>query len=111
MKSEKIKIINPQDGVKWKQVLGLLKEEQPGAVNILMQTESLVDFLDSAVAHIVVYRHQLINAGTTRQDAEKRIIYRLLPAEIHGIAGSINEERLETLLSSLEDREVEIEVF
>jgi hypothetical protein len=110
MKTEKVRIINPHEGVKWNECLRLLKEEQPGALRILMETESLVDFLDSCVAHIVVHRHGLINNGATREDAEKRIIYRLLPYELHEIAGSYNEEKLEDLLSSLEEREVEIEV-
>lgn len=111
LQSEQVKIINPHHGVKWKQVLELLKEEQPGAVKLLMQTESLIDFLDSTVAHIVIYRHKLLNSGVSRAEAEKQIVYRLLPKEILNRPGRYNEEALEELLSSLEDREVEIEVF
>ena len=110
MKTEKVRIINPHEGVKWNECLALLKDEQPGALQVLMDTESLVDFLDSCVAHIVVYRHRLLNAGATREDAEKRIIYRLLPQEIHDLGGSYREDTLEALLASLEEREVEIEV-
>ena len=110
MKTEKVRIINPHEGVKWNECLRLLKEEQPGALRILMETESLVDFLDSCVAHIVIHRHGLINNGATREDAEKRIIYRLLPYEIQGIGGHYSEEKLEELLASLEEREVEIDV-
>ena len=110
MKTEKVRIINPQEGVKWNECLRLLKEEQPGALQILMETESLVDFLDSCVAHIVVHRHKMLNNGLSREEAEKRIIYRLLPQEIHGSNRSYNEETLEAVLASLEDREVEIEV-
>lgn len=110
MKTEKIRIINPHDGVKWNECLRLLKEEQSGALQILMETESLVDFLDSCVAHIVVHRHKMINYGMSKEDAEKRIIYHLLPQEIHGVGGRYNKETLEELLSSLEEREVEIEV-
>jgi hypothetical protein len=110
MKTEKIRIINPQNGVKWKECLNLLKEEQPGALRILMETESLINFLDSCVAHIVVYRHVLINNGAERGDAERKIIYRLLPHEIVGVGGGYIEEDLKELLDSIEEREVEIEV-
>jgi hypothetical protein len=110
VKTEKVRIINPQDGVKWNECLRLLKEEQPGALQILMETESLVDFLDSCVAHIVIHRHKLINDGLSREVAERRIIYRLLPNEIRGIPGEFDEVQLTDLLSSIETREVEIEV-
>lgn len=110
MQTEKVRIINPQEGVKWNECLRLLKEEQPGALQILMDTESLVDFLDSCVAHIVVHRHKLINNGVSREEAEKRIIYRLLPQEIHDLKGPYREDTLEAMLASLEEREVEIEV-
>lgn len=111
MTSEKVKIVNPHHGVKWKEILALLKEEQPGALNILMEVGSLIDYLDSCVAHIVVHRHKLLNSGIPRQEAEKMIIYKLLPTEIHNKKGRLKEQALEDLLSSLEDREVEIEVF
>jgi hypothetical protein len=110
VKTEKVRIINPQEGVKWNECLRLLKEEQPGALRILMDTESLVDFLDSCVAHIVVHRHKMINGGLSREDAEKLIIYRLLPREIQGLDGPFDEVSLDNLLSSMETREVEIEV-
>lgn len=108
--SEKVRIVNPQDGVKWKECLSLLKEEQPGALRILMDTESLIDFLDSCVAHIVIHRHKLIAQGLSRLEAEKKIIYRLLPGEIHNTGGTYSSEKLEELLASLEERVVELEV-
>jgi hypothetical protein len=111
MKSEMIKIINPQNGVKWNEILRLLKEEHPAALRILMETDSLIDFLDSCVAHIVVHRHKMINSGIPREEAEKKIVYHLLPKELLGIEGSYNEGILESLLASLEEREVEVEVY
>jgi hypothetical protein len=111
MNTETITIINPQDGVKWGECLKWLKEERPQALQILLSVDSLIDYLDSVVAHIVVYRHKMINAGMSKEDAESSIMVRLLPDELQNLkGGEYDQELLDDVLSKLEERTVEIEV-
>ena len=110
---QKITIINPQDGVKWKAHLEFLKREMPGALKILMTTESLIDYLDSFVAHVVAYRAGYISHGLSKADAEKQIMMQILPDEVRRISGRFTQEdqkRLDALILSLESRTVELEV-
>ncbi len=110
---QKITIINPQDGVKWKAHLEFLKREMPGALKILMTTESLIDYLDSFIAHVVAYRADYISHGLSKADAEKQIMLLILPDEVRRISGRFTQEdqkQLDALILSLESRTVELEV-
>ena len=110
---QKITIINPQDGVKWKAHLDFLKREMPGALKILMTTESLIDYLDSFVAHVVAYRANYIARGLSKADAEKQIMLRILPDDVRRISGRFTKEdqkQLDALILTLESRAVELEV-
>jgi len=109
-----IKIHNPQEGVKWNEHLNYLKQEMPGPLKILLKTESLINYLDSFVAHVVAYRAKIEKEkNLTRQQAEIFIMNKLLPDEVKRIEDDFTEKdeiKLKKLLESLEPRIVTLEV-